>query len=1083
MLSLIYFSVNRKSSFVIHQLLFPNGFFLKKNIVTFLLFISFNLAGQENFSTSKQYDTLNVNESMWADSVFQTLDPDERIAQLFMAAAWSNKDSGHIKEISDLICNYKIGGLMFMQGGPGRQARLTNYYRSLSKVPLMIAMDAEWGLGMRLDSTISFPRQMMLGSITGDSLIYEMGKEIARQCKRMGININFAPVADINNNPENPVINSRSFGENKLNVTAKSLAYMHGLQDNGVLACCKHFPGHGDTDIDSHLSLPVIKFPRCRLDTLELFPFKKLIDNGIGSIMVAHLSVSALDSSVNSISTLSAKVINTLLKNELGFKGLVFTDALNMKAVSNLFGPGELEAKALIAGNDILLFSENIPAAIKEIKNTVLSGLITQEEIDSRCKKILNVKYRMGLSRTSPVNTKNLLSDLNTIHSDVLKREMVEASLTMVKNENGLIPLNRLDTLRIAAVCTGESDSTIFQKYCGLYSDITNFGFDPAGLRRQVSFAGIISDTLNKYRNETDSCTIERIILQIPCVAPAVHRNFISGIISGLLILPENPDSCLLSDILLKLDQYPQQYINTYITEFIDKLKGFNLVLAAITSTDRRPSKNFGIMPETLNLISRLAENNNLVLVVFANPYSLSLFGDLSKVRSVIVSYEDQELTQEFSAQLIFGGIPAQGKLPVTATAGLPAGKGIISPQTRLKYTIPEEAGIDSKKLVKIDSLAQNAIVEKATPGCQVLVAYKGSIIFQKSYGCQTYQNPIPVKNTDIYDLASLTKISATAVSLMKLYEEKRINLDARMSDYLPLLKKSNKKKIKLKDVLTHQARLQPWIPFYLSTISNSKLKESIYSNCFSGNYPVKVADGIFIRSDYPDSMFRDIIKSKLLDKHEYRYSDLGFILSGKMIEIITDKKLDNYTEDHFYKRLGAATLGFRPLERFPVNRIVPTENDTVFRHQLLRGYVHDQAAAMLGGIAGHAGLFSDANDLAKLMQMLLQDGTYGGEQYLNASTVKLFTSCQYCNKGNRRGLGFDKPETDINKESPVCRSASPSSFGHSGFTGTMAWVDPETELVYIFLSNRIHPDQGNNKLVNMNVRTNIQQAIYDALK
>jgi len=1049
-----------------------------------LIIPCFKLTGQEITKNMKQADSLSSTSISWVDSVFESLNPDERIAQLFMVAAWSNKDSNHIREISDLITKYKIGGLMFMQGGPGRQARLTNYYRSLSTVPLMIAIDAEWGLGMRLDSTVSFPRQMMLGAIAGDSLVYEMGKEVARQCRLLGININFAPVADINNNPSNPVINSRSFGENKMNVTEKALAYMRGLQDNGVFACGKHFPGHGDTDTDSHLSLPLLQFPKSRLDTLELYPFKKLIEKGLKCMMVAHLSVPALDSAKNAVTTLSSKVVTGLLKNELGFQGLVFTDALNMKAANTTFKPGELEVKALIAGNDVLLFPENVPVAIKEIQKAISSGKISSIDIDMRCKKILVAKYLMGLNHQSKVDTKNIHARLNTIQSELLKRKMVESSLTLVKNDNNLIPLKRLDTLSIAVISTGNSDSTVFQQFLGFYTQTANFSFDAVSLREQVSFTAIITDDLQKIRFEADSCSISKIIENIPSGTSFIHKVFLSEVISDLFTIHENPDSCSISIIINRLRLYREQFINSFIEEYISKLQAYNLIIIGVTNTDRRPSKNFGIMPESVNLISLLSEQKNIILAAFANPYSIPLFGDISKLRSIIIAYEDQELSQDYAAQLIFGGIPVSGSLPVSASSDFPAGFGVKSPlQTRLKYTIPEETGIDSGKLLKIDSLALNAIYEKATPGCQVLVAYKGNVIFRKSYGFHTYINDRHVINSDIYDLASVTKVAATTISLMKLYEEKRLGLDSRLSEYFPRLKKSDKKKIIIKDVLTHQARFQPWIPFYLSTQSKGKLKNGIYNNRYSEKFSIKVADNLYIRNDYEDTIFREIAKSGLLEKKAYRYSDLGFILMGRIIQNITGQPLDNYSNNYFYKSLGASTLGFRPLERFRPDQIVPTENDTIFRHQLLRGNVHDPAAAMLGGVAGHAGLFSNSDDLAKLMQMLLDYGSYGGEKFIEPSTVKLFTSCQFCNAGNRRGLGFDKPEPDTGKESPVCREASLSSFGHTGFTGTMVWADPEKELVYIFLSNRVYPDQNNNKLLKMNVRTNIQSVIYKALK
>ncbi len=428
--------------------------------------------------TTNQDPPFYVNDTHWADSVFKTLSPDERIAQLFMVAAYSNKDKTHYKEIKLLVEDYKIGGLIFFQGGPIRQANLANAYQSFSKVPLLMSMDAEWGLAMRLDSTTKFPRQMTLGAIQNDSLIYQMGAEIARQCKRLGMQINFAPVIDINNNPLNPVIGNRSFSENKYNVTRKALMYMKGMQHNHVLACGKHFPGHGDTDSDSHKTLPTVKASKERLDTLELYPFRELISQGLGSMMVAHLSIPSLDTTKNQASTLTKKIVTGLLKDTLGFKGLIFTDALNMKGVSKFYKPGEVDVKALIAGNDVLLFAEDVPTAIKQIKIAIDNGEISQEEIDKRCMKILLVKQWSGLNNYSKIKIKNLYNDLNTVNSVLINRKLTEASLTLLQNKDNLIPIQNLDTLRIASLSLGYKELNSFQKTLSNFAPVTHFGID-----------------------------------------------------------------------------------------------------------------------------------------------------------------------------------------------------------------------------------------------------------------------------------------------------------------------------------------------------------------------------------------------------------------------------------------------------------------------------------------------------------------------------------------------------------------------------------------------------------------------------
>lgn len=948
---------------------------------------------------------LTQANTAWVDSVFNTLSLEEKIAQLLMVAAYSNKDKEHVEYIDKLIKQYKIGGLIFMQGGPVRQANLTNQYQSESNVPLMIAIDGEWGVSMRLDSTPRFPRQMMLGAIQDNSLIYEVGKEIAYQCHELGIHVNFGPVIDVNNNPLNPVINSRSFGENKYNVAIKGYNYMAGMQDNKILATAKHFPGHGDTQSDSHQTLPTIPYSAERLDSLELYPFKELIKSGVGSIMVAHLYIPALDSTKNQASTLSKKIVTDLLQDSLKFKGLIFTDALNMKGVSDFYKPGEVDLEALLAGNDVLLFSGNVPKAIDEIKKAIKKGKLSQEVVDAKCKKILMAKSWLGATGVDSVKTDKLVENLNSLNSRLLTRKLVENALTLAKNDDDIIPIKDLDKKKIACVAIGERTENKFQQTLDLYADIEFF---------------IISSS-----------------------APT-----------------------------------------SQFEELERKLAKYDLVIASIHNTNRTPSKNFGITDESVKFIEKLSTKTTIILDVFANPYSLALFDKFTKIKGVVMSYEDTDNAQDLSAQLIFGGIPALGKLPVTASDNFKEGTGFITTKVRLKYSTPEELNMSSSTLDKIDSIAINSIKEKAFPGCQILAAKDGVVFYQKSFGYHVYDNKKnPVQNSDIYDLASITKVISTTSALMKLYEEEKFDLEAKMSKYLTYLDTTNKKDMLVKDVLTHQAQLTPWIPFWWNTTTHKrkKLRDDVYSKTRSDYFSVQVCDNLYIRADYRDTMYAQICQSELRDEKSYKYSDLGFYLFHDIVERETGEKLDSFVYENFYSRLGAKTLGYKPLMKFNRDKIVPTQDDVFFRHQLINGYVHDPGAAMFGGVAGHAGLFSNANDLAKMLQMYLQNGSYGGEQFLKKSTLDIFTSSHFRCEGNRRGLGFDKPIAECN--GPACASASAKSYGHQGFTGTVFWVDPEEGLLYIFLSNRIHPDEENKKINKLDIRTNVQQVLYDAIK
>ncbi|HXH18265.1 MAG TPA: glycoside hydrolase family 3 N-terminal domain-containing protein [Chitinophagales bacterium] len=964
-----------------------------------VLAVSVGLSAQDIIQMSIERMQYLKSRDRWVDSIFSRLTDEERIAQLFMVAAYSNRDEKHKAEMDSLIRKYGIGGLIFFQGTPYKQAQLTNYYQSISKVPLLIAIDAEWGLAMRLDSTIAFPHQLTLGAHTDTRLIYEMGKDIARQCKRLGIHVNFAPVADINSNPSNPVINDRSFGEDKLSVSLKALAYMEGLQSEGVMACAKHFPGHGDTDSDSHLTLPVIYSDRKRLDEMELYPFKVLINNGVQSIMAAHLFIPQLDSTPNLASSLSPRVVTDLLRMEIGFNGIVFSDALNMKGVSSFFRPGEVDLKAFQAGNDVMLFAGDVPRAVRMFLGALKDSVIQRDDLYRRVKKILYAKFDAGLSKYHPIALQHLTQELNQPASQWLRQRLFEDAMTLLANKDSLIPFLKLDTLTFGSVSIGAKQQTPFQAMLGNY-------------------------------------------------APFEHFQ-------------------------IRKDAAPQEFENLLV-----KLAKFKLVVAGIHDMNRHPNKNFGITDASLEFLKQLSERTKVAVTVFGNPYSLKHFEDFDWL---LEAYEEQDAAQQVAAQVLFGGISAKGQLPVTASEKFKAGMGLTTPSPiRLKYTFPEETGIPSQYLTTVDSIASAAIRDKATPGCQILIAKDGRVIYYKAFGYYTYDSAIPVKTTDLYDIASITKIAATTLSLMRLYDERKFQLNRTLGDYLTILDSSPLKSLMTKDVLLHQARLRSWIPFYQTTIADS-VYAKFYQKEKKEPYIIEVAKDMFMRKDGTDSIYFQIINSKLNPKKEYLYSDLGFYLFKQIVEKLSGRTFEDYTAKTFYQPLGLSTMTFKPLEKFPRERIVPTEDDKTFRKQLLQGYVHDPGAAMLGGVSGHAGLFSNANDLAILMQMLLNRGEYAGVRYFSPTTVSLFTRKQ--EENNRRGLGFDKPELDPYKLKSTATDASPRTFGHSGFTGTCVWADPDYNLIYVFLSNRVHPTADNQKLIQKNIRTQIHQAIYDALK
>lgn len=942
--------------------------------------------------------------SPWADSVLASLDLDQRIAQLMMVAAYSNKDERHVAGIEALVRTYNLGGLIFMQGGPVRQAVLTNRYQAAARTPMLLGMDLEWGLPMRLDSTLKFPRQMALGAIDDDESLERMGAEIARQMRRLGVQVSFSPDVDVNVNPANPVINERSFGESPELVARKGIAYMRGLQQGGVLATAKHFPGHGDTDKDSHKTLPLVSVSRQRLDSVELRPFQRLIDAGVGAVMVAHLEVPALDSTRALPSTMSKAITTDLLQQRMGFQGLVFTDALNMKGVADAAKPGEIELRALLAGNDILLFPQDPVAAITRIRQAVDSGLVSRELIAAKCLKVLRAKAWAGLDHYRPVVLSNIHQDLNTPEGKALQRELVQGSLTVATN-HGVLPIQHLDSMRIASLVIGDSAHNTFQRALGRYARITELRCD-------------------KVLNAAQSARL------------------------------------------------------------LDSLKRFDLVIASVHNTTFRVNKEFGVPQLTLDFLRRLGDQQPMIFVLFANPYRLGTAYGAQRWKSVVVAYEENDDTQDLAAQLLFGAIPSNGTLPVTASSWFKAGQGVhVPPIGRLRYGMPEQEAMKTTDLMRIDTLVRRGLRAEAYPGCQVLVVRDGTVVWNKAYGAPTYVGEPPVTTEDIYDLASITKVAATTMALMKLVDDGRIDVDKTLGTYLPELQARYPKHaaLSLSEILAHQSGLKAFVPFYRRLQVKGQWKPGVMATVPDEQHDLQVADGLFIHHSYRDSVVKWVLETPLGERGEYAYSDMGMYLLRQVVERVSGQPFEVYLETRFYAPLGLSTMGFNPLERFPMARIMPTENDTLFRHGLVRGHVHDPGAAMMGGVAGHAGLFSNANDLAILTQMLLNGGTYGGRRYLKASTIDLFTACRYCTghpkKDNRRGLGWDKPQAP-GTPGPSCEEASAASFGHTGFTGTMLWADPDNSTVYVFLSNRVYPDASNKRLQQMNIRTEVQSVV-----
>ncbi|WP_373056266.1 glycoside hydrolase family 3 N-terminal domain-containing protein [Zunongwangia sp. H14] len=963
---------------------------------SFLFFLSFlNLSAQQ---TSPLISKDFAAQKKWVDSLYNTMTLKEKVGQLFMVDVFSSGSAAEIDKTRKLIEEEKIGGVIFSKGGPVRQAKLTNEFQEISAVPLLIGMDAEWGLAMRLDSTFALPWNMTLGAIQNNQLIEEAGAAISRNARRLGVHINFAPVVDINTNPENPIIGNRSFGENKEKVTAKAIAFMKGMQREGILSSAKHFPGHGDTDADSHKTLPTISFSKKRIDSVELFPYREMIQEGLSSVMVAHLNVPALEKEDGVPSSLSKAVVTGILKQELGFNGLIFTDALNMKGASNYSEPGDIDLAAFMAGNDVLLISEDVPTASQKIIDAYNSGTITEQRLGHSVKKILYAKYKAGLNHYKAVNENYLVEELNNIRDKALFEKLTENSITVLKNNTGILPIKKLAKKKIAYVNFGDGDGSAFLEQ----------------LKKYTKIDWIRASTLSELQE--------------------------------------------------KLDEY-------------------DLVVVGFHKPDTSPWANYKFSGKEIRWLYEIARKNKTLLSVFARPYALLDIPSFNDIDAVVLGYQNNEIAQQKVAQVLFGATEAKGELPVSIGNEFPEGTGLHTKNlNRLSYGLPETVGLNSEKLKEIDSIINDAIDKKMTPGAQILVARKGKVVYQRNFGYQTYNKNLSVTDTTLYDLASLTKILATLPIIMEQEEKGIVSFNTTLGEMMPVFKGSNKENIRLQDMLMHYARLKAWIPFYISTLDKSTRKPSdaFYSKVPRETFHTQVADHMYIKDDAQDTILSLIRDSSLERKKEYKYSDLPFYILKYYLEDYYHTNLNSLTQEKFYRPLGANYTGYLPLSRFSIEQIAPAEEDKLWRAQTVHGYVHDQGAAMQGGIGGHAGLFSTSNDVAKIMQMYLNGGSYGGDEFLKPQTISKFNTCYYCDEDVRRGVGFDKPQ--LHNAGPTCGCVSPSSFGHSGFTGTFAWADPAEEIIYVFLSNRTYPDSNNRALIRQDIRSKIQEVIYEAI-
>ena len=932
--------------------------------------------------------------SQWTDSIYTNMTLEQKIGQLFMVMGFSEGDTVHYNTMLHDIKEHHIGGIIFSKGSLQEQARLTNAYQESSQTPLLIAMDAEWGMAMRLQDVEPFPFQMTLGAIQNDSLLYQTGKAMAKRQRAMGVHWNFAPVVDSNTNPKNPIIGLRAFGSDPDLVSQKAAMLILGMEEGGLMACIKHFPGHGDTDKDSHKTLPKISHELARLQKIELAPFNSLISSGVSSVMVGHLEVPALEPKVGLPSSLSKTIVTDLLQNEMGFEGIVVTDALNMSGVADYDSQHTASLNAFLAGADLLLIPQDLARATQDLKQAYLSNDFSEARLAHSVKKILKAKYKAGLHQSKPVVLDELEHQLHDPEFSALQYRLAAASMTVVKNDKDLLPIGDLSDTKIAYIPLGKDDGTPFL------------------------------ERLQHYAN------VERLDL----LKERTHLSSYSHLIVG------------------------------------------------IHQSDKTPWESHRLTPEEKELLFKLSRRKNVILVSFSNPYALQHI-PLDDFEAVVLGYQNNPIAQSKAAQVVFGGLGANGQLPIDLGT-FKSGDGLeLLPQDRLSYGHPLQVGLDAQRLQHIDSMARVAIADSMTPGMQILVSRYGKVVYHKSFGYMRYDKRTSIDWYHRYDLASLTKILASLPLAMREQERDSLFLKRPIASLIRSYDGSNKSDVNFKQLFSHHAGIQPWIPFYKKTLDSitQQPRQDLYRNRQRKKHRIQIADQLHLQSTYLDSIETQIIDSPMLDSLYYKYSDLPYYMFKSYIETRYNAQIDTQFDNFLGVPMGLNYTSYNPLLCIDKEMIVPSEIDTYYRQQELQGYVHDMGAAMQDGVGGHAGLFSNANDVAKIMQMFLQGGHYGGKRYLQPQTINVFNQRYFADQNNRRGIGFDKQQYE--DPGPTCLCASDSSFGHSGFTGTFAWADPEYGLLYVFLSNRTYPSMENTRLVDTNFRSEVQRVIYNALK
>ncbi len=939
-----------------------------RNFIVSLLFFSSLFFSQTGIKKLTYYDSLK------AKIITEKLTLREKCAQMVFPHGFAydaSDTSSEMQRLENLVKDEKVGGVLFLTGKIDELPVAINKLQKLSEVPLIIATDFENGTGGRMEGGIEFPPPMGIAATGDTSLAFQSGFIQAKEMRANGVTQNFAPVLDINSNYKNPIINYRSFSDDKQTVVKFGLSYIRGLTSGGVFATAKHFPGHGGTDLDSHNELPLITKSLEKLSTSDIYPFAKAIKSGLPAIMIAHLNVPSITSNDTLPVTLSHKAVTDFLKNKLHFAGLCISDAMNMHAITKTYGDSIAVQMAVNAGIDVVLFPVNVQRAINSIYDGVLFGTIEESRVDDAVYKIILAKMKLGLFKSKTININDALKIAKSKKDKRFALKVAERSITLLKNSESLIPIDKKKYKNPVLVILRQTDRKDF-------------------LEKQRPFADFVNARMKNLK------TIELSKL-------SNKKDFRSAL-----------KLCKKSDLIL---------LATFIS--VQSFSGEIELDSAFTLFAKK--------------ILRL--HKPVVMLNFGNPY---VPHSLQRAKNIITAYGICDVCEAAATEALFGEINISGKLPIEIPGVAKRNSGINYTRDFLAFqSVNEDSLYDFSK---VDSLMNDAIKRKVFPGAQLIIGKNGKVILNNCYGHFTYSKSSPrVKPNTMYDLASLTKVIATTTATMLLYERGKLSLKDKVAKYLPEFANNGKDEITIEQLLLHTSGLRAGRKFYKKFRKRSEI-------------------------------INEIMHEKLINKpgEKFVYSDLGMIVLQQVIEKITGESLEKFVYDNVFSKLNLSHIMFNPpknLRKF----CAPTEKDNYWRKRLVQGTVHDETAALLGGVSGNAGLFSNAHDVAVFVQMLLDGGVYKGKRILKQSTIDLFTS----RKANDRAYGWDtKSEHGYTSAGKLF---SLNSFGHTGFTGTSIWVDKDRKLFVVLLSNRVYPTRKNRKHIKF--RPILHDAVVEAIQ